>query len=68
MPIPFTNILSPTDDVMSYIVHISQYDTHGLCSKIDLRRHSFETNADTGCREAISDEIKYVGPVKRFLE
>ena len=54
------------DDVTSYIVPISQYDTHGLCSDYTLRRHKYEAKANAGCLEARSDWIKYIGPIVQF--
>jgi hypothetical protein len=55
-----------SDDLTSYLVPISQYDTHGLCSNYTLRRHKCEVDAKAGCLEARSDWIKYIGPVEQF--
>jgi ophiobolin F synthase len=54
------------DDATSYIVPLSNFDTHGLCTKYTLRRHKWEAEANAGSHKARSDWIKYVGPVKQF--
>lgn len=55
-----------SDDLNSYLIPISQYDTHGLCSNYVLRRHKYEAEANAGCHEARSDWIKYIGPIQQF--
>jgi hypothetical protein len=55
-----------SDDVTSYLVPISQYNTYGLCSNYILRRHKCEVEANPGCREARLDWIKYIGPIEQF--
>lgn len=59
-----TNHLS--DDATSYELELTDYDTHGLCSKYRLRRHKYEIEANAGCYEARTDWIKYIGPVELF--
>jgi ophiobolin F synthase len=53
-------------DVTSYLVPISQYDTHGLSSNYTLRRHKYEAEANAGSHEARLDWIKYIGPIDTF--
>ncbi|RMZ70974.1 fusicoccadiene synthase [Pyrenophora seminiperda CCB06] len=55
-----------TQDVTSYLIPLSQYDTQGLCSNYTLRRHKYEAEANAGCHEARSDWIKYIGPIEQF--
>ena len=60
------NPSSLSDDITSYSVDLSQYDTHGLCENYSLRRHKFESEANAGCQEARRDWIDYIGPVEQF--
>lgn len=53
-------------DETSYLVSLSHYDTHSLCSDYTLRRHKYESEANAGCYEARQDWIKYVGPIEEF--
>ncbi|CAN9449237.1 unnamed protein product [Alternaria alternata] len=53
-------------DETSYLVSLSNYDTHSLCSDYTLRRHKYESEANAGCYEARQDWIKYVGPIEEF--
>ena len=55
-----------SDDETSYLVSLSHYDTHSLCSDYTLRRHKYESEANAGCYEARQDWIKYVGPIEEF--
>jgi hypothetical protein len=55
-----------SEDQTSYIINISKYDTHGLCSNYTLRRHKYEVEANAGCHEARLDWAKYIGPVEQF--
>jgi ophiobolin F synthase len=53
-------------DATSYIVPLSNYDTHGLCADYTLRRHKWEAEANAGCHEARLDWIRYIGPIEQF--
>lgn len=53
-------------DEPSYLVSLSHYDTHSLCSDYTLRRHKYESEANAGCYESRQDWIKYVGPIEEF--
>ncbi|CAN9134015.1 unnamed protein product [Alternaria alternata] len=53
-------------DETSYLVSLSHYDTHSLCSDYTLRRHKYKSEANAGCYEARQDWIKYVGPIEEF--
>ena len=57
---------STSDDLTSYPLDLSQYDTHGLCTKYSLRKHKYESEANAGCQEARQDWIQNVGPVNQF--
>jgi hypothetical protein len=54
------------DDATSYPIKLSCYDTRGLCSGFQLRRHKFESEANAGSHEARLDWIKHVGPLNQF--
>ncbi|KAI2484278.1 Geranylgeranyl pyrophosphate synthase/Polyprenyl synthetase [Pyrenophora tritici-repentis] len=54
------------DDATSYIIPLSTYDTHGLCTNYPLRRHKWEAEANAGSQQARSDWIKYIGPIEEF--
>jgi hypothetical protein len=56
---------APADET-SYLVPLSHYDTHSLCSGYTLRRHKSESEANAGCHEARQDWIKYIGPIEQF--
>jgi ophiobolin F synthase len=53
-------------DETSYLVPLSHYDSQHLSSSYTLRRHKFESEANTGCHEARLDWIKYIGPIEQF--
>ncbi|KAI1818647.1 isoprenoid synthase domain-containing protein [Poronia punctata] len=65
MNAPYSDV-KPSDDLTSYPLELSNYNTHGLCQNYRLRRHKFESESNAGTQEARQDWIEYIGPVDKF--